>query len=134
MLARGLTQRQIAERADWHPSTINRIVIGQNTGGAGARRTLARLLQCAESDLLQPMGSPVPPLSSVPPGSNQKPQQFAERLAALLTVTGLQDLEAIARFLLEGDLSRLPSGTATRLRQELGDQTSYPYVGPGDEG
>lgn len=126
MQARGLTQRDISERADWNPSTINRIVSGQKAMSAGARRTLARILQCAEADLIQTMGSPVPPLQSAPSGSNQQPQDFADRLAALLAVTGLHDLEAVARFLLAGDFSKLPTGMASRLRSELDPEEPMP--------
>lgn len=62
-LARKLSQSELAQRAGLVIQTLSKIETGETKSvSLSARRALAPILGVSEHDLLQPPGSPIPPL------------------------------------------------------------------------
>lgn len=131
MVARGWMQKELAARGGWHTSNLSRILSGKTALSDINRRTLARLFQCSEGALLEPVGSPVPPPNAVeiaPAGATVP--GFYIRLHAILRLLGIQRVEDLLLFLLAGDFTALPPKQAKRLRDVLRDVRKSGIVSP----
>jgi len=132
MLARGLTQKEVSDRLGWHTSNTSRIVSGKTMLSAVTRQMLARLFQCAEGDLLLPVGSAIPQRSAVrTPVSGQTVNEFNARLKALLTVLNIRRVEDLMLFLVAGDFTAMPPKLARQLSRELNRNENHQ---PDDDG
>jgi len=115
MRARALTQAELGRLADIDTAHLSRLAIGKQDLGPKTRRNLAGALRVGEADLLQPIGTEIPP---EPIGDVRLPG-FDERLQAILIVLGVERLVDLTRFLATGDYSGLPPALAQRVRQIL---------------
>jgi len=113
--ARGLTQADFARLAGWQLQMANRIIIGRTGLTSYNRSILARVLDCPESALYQPLGAPIPP----PGGMDRLMETFSQRLAALLSVADVGELTGVVQFLATGDYGGLTPEGARRLREAL---------------
>jgi hypothetical protein len=93
----------------------NRIITGRTGLTSYNRSILARVLDCPESALHQPLGAPIPP----PGGMDRMMETFSERLAALLLVADIGDLNGVVQFLATGDYGGLTQDGARRLREAI---------------
>lgn len=122
LLARGVSQTEASRRTSWHYSTVHRIVVGRASLTPHSSATLARVLGCPVASLYEAIGAPIPVLRS---NSNRRRQPvvgFSERLEALLAILGIPDLEAVLRYLLEGDYSQMRPEVARRIKAILDNQ------------
>lgn len=117
MRARGVTQTEIARRTGWHASTVNRLALGRAQLIAHTRRVLARVLEVNESAFHEPVGAPIGPARAR--SRAYRDSGFDARLAAVLALVGVTDLNGLTRFLLGGDYAGLPPAVAQRLRELL---------------
>jgi transcriptional regulator with XRE-family HTH domain len=114
--ARGLTQTELAERAGWQVSTVNRIALGRTPLNQHSQSVLARLLSCEEHVLHQRRGSAIPP----PLEPTLVDTNLELRVAAVLSVFGLHSsLEGLLRFLASGDFSGLHPDLMRRIKDHL---------------
>lgn len=117
MRARGVSQTEIARRTGWHASSVNRLALGRTQLVAHTRRVLARVLEVHESAFHEPVGALIPM-----PRTRSRAYRdigFDARLAAVLALLGVTDLNGLTRFLLGGDYAGLPPAVAQRLRELL---------------
>jgi DNA-binding Xre family transcriptional regulator len=119
MQHRGLRQADLARSIGWTTSNLSRIVQGKRELPRYARSLFATVLECSPADLLQSLDTPVPERRT---GGDIKAASlpgFEQRLNAVLTMMGLERIEALLEFLTTGSYASMPAPVARRLRNIL---------------
>ena len=119
MRARVIAQAEIATRMSVGTSYISHLIAGKRQLSAAIRRSFARIFECSEADLLQPIGTPIPDRQPVPIQGVDVSMSARRRIKAVLVALGIDELEHLLLFLFSGDYTRLPPLVARRFRDIL---------------
>jgi transcriptional regulator with XRE-family HTH domain len=117
MLARGMTQSDVARRMGMHTSNLSRIMQGKLALSPVNRRAFAEVMNCPEAAFLDRVGAPVP--APAVDAEAEQPPDFNRRLQTVVAAFGAERVEGFLRFLAFGDYAGLPPDIVRRLRAIL---------------